>query len=37
MKTFLYESHPHIGTNKLPSIITAMRKKILDCGGEYSF
>lgn len=33
----LYESHPHIGTNKLPQIITSMRKKILDCGGEFHF
>jgi uncharacterized protein len=33
----LYESHPHIGTNKLPQIITAMRKKILECGGELFF
>lgn len=33
----LYEAHPHIGTNKLPKIITAIRKKILDCGGEYWF
>lgn len=33
----LYESHPHIGTNKLPKIITAIRKKILDCGGEIWF
>jgi uncharacterized FAD-dependent dehydrogenase len=33
----LYESHPHIGTNKLPGIITAMRKKITDCGGEFLF
>src|SRR6187200_1101876 len=33
----LYEAHPHIGTNKLPQIITAMRKKILECGGEFHF
>ncbi|MGC4036831.1 MAG: FAD-dependent oxidoreductase [Chitinophagaceae bacterium] len=33
----LYEAHPHIGTNKLPHIITAMRKKILDCDGECWF
>lgn len=33
----LYESHPHIGTNKLPQIITAMRKKIIDCGGDFLF
>ncbi len=33
----LYESHPHIGTNKLPAIISAMRKQIEDCGGEILF
>lgn len=32
-----YEAHPHIGTNKLPHIITAMREKIIDCGGEVRF
>jgi uncharacterized FAD-dependent dehydrogenase len=36
-ENILYESHPHIGTNKLPQIITSMRKKILDCGGEFLF
>jgi uncharacterized protein len=33
----LYESHPHIGTNKLPQIITAMREKITGCGGLFLF
>lgn len=33
----LYESHPHIGTNKLPHIITAMREQIIACGGEVLF
>ena len=33
----LYEAHPHIGTNKLPQIITAMRQTILSCGGEFLF
>jgi uncharacterized FAD-dependent dehydrogenase len=33
----LYEAHPHIGTNKLPQIITAMRDAIIDCGGEVLF
>jgi uncharacterized FAD-dependent dehydrogenase len=33
----LYESHPHIGTNKLPQIITAMRKTIIGCGGDFIF
>ncbi|MEP6466078.1 MAG: FAD-dependent protein [Parafilimonas sp.] len=33
----MYDAHPHIGTNKLPQIITAMRKQIEDCGGEILF
>ncbi len=33
----LYEAHPHIGTNKLPQIITAMREQILQCGGLFLF
>ncbi len=33
----LYEAHPHIGTNKLPAIITAMRRQIEDCGGDFLF
>ena len=36
-ESILYEAHPHIGTNKLPHIITAMRKAILDAGGELLF
>ena len=31
------DAHPHIGTNKLPKIIEAMRNKILECGGEIHF
>jgi hypothetical protein len=33
----LYEAHPHIGTNKLPQIITAMREQIIACGGQLLF
>lgn len=33
----LYEAHPHIGTNKLPGIITAMREGIISHGGEFHF
>jgi hypothetical protein len=33
----LYDAHPHIGTNKLPHIITAIREKIIDCGGDVLF
>lgn len=33
----LVEAHPHIGTNKLPAIITAMREAIEKAGGEVRF
>lgn len=33
----MYEAHPHIGTNKLPQIVTAIRHQILECGGEFHF
>ncbi len=33
----LYEAHPHIGTNKLPQIITAIRQAIIECGGQMLF
>ena len=35
--SILYEAHPHIGTNKLPGIITRMRETILEHGGEVHF
>jgi uncharacterized protein len=33
----LIDAHPHIGTNKLPQVIIAMREKIISCGGEVHF
>lgn len=33
----LVDTHPHIGTNKLPGIIEAMRKTIIKCGGSVRF
>lgn len=36
-ENILYEAHPHIGTNKLPQIITAIREEIINCGGEIFF
>ncbi|MDP4130806.1 MAG: FAD-dependent monooxygenase [Bacteroidota bacterium] len=36
-ESILYEAHPHIGTNKLPQIITAIRSFIIACGGELHF
>ena len=36
-ENILYEAHPHIGTNKLPDIITKIREGIINCGGEFLF
>jgi uncharacterized FAD-dependent dehydrogenase len=33
----LIDARPHIGTNKLPGIITSIREKILNDGGEIHF
>ncbi len=33
----LYEAHPHLGTDKLPRIISNVRKSILDAGGLILF
>jgi uncharacterized protein len=33
----LIDSHPHIGTDKLPAIVAGMRQTILDAGGEIHF
>ncbi len=33
----LYEAHPHIGTDKLPTVIKNMRETILKYGGEIHF
>jgi uncharacterized FAD-dependent dehydrogenase len=35
--SILYTTHPHIGTNKLPYIIQAIREQIKACGGEVHF
>lgn len=33
----LVDAHPHIGSNKLPKIVTAIRETILQFGGEVHF
>ena len=33
----LTDSHPHIGSDRLPHIIKAIREKIIECGGEVRF
>ena len=37
VENILYEAHPHIGTNKLPKVVAAMRESILQAGGEIMF
>lgn len=33
----LIDAHPHIGSNKLPLLIKAVRETIIRCGGEVNF
>ena len=33
----LSDAHPHIGTDRLPKVIEAMRNTIINCGGEVHF
>lgn len=33
----LFEAHPHIGTNKLPKLVTALRESVEHAGGEIRF
>jgi len=33
----LYDAHPHIGTNKLPKVVAALRDSIIAAGGEVMF
>ena len=35
--SILSDAHPHIGTDKLPKVIEAMRNTIIHCGGEVHF
>jgi len=33
----LWEAHPHIGSDKLPGVVAAMRRAIVELGGEVRF
>ncbi|MDX2305371.1 MAG: FAD-binding protein [Microscillaceae bacterium] len=37
VEDILVDAHPHIGTNKLPKIVEALRESILKAGGEIHF
>lgn len=34
-ENILYEAHPHLGTDKLPGIISNIRKSIIEAGGTF--
>ncbi len=36
-ENILYEAHPHLGTDKLPGIISGIRKTITEAGGVFLF
>ena len=36
-KDILIDAHPHIGSNRLPGVVKAMRETIIRCGGEIHF
>lgn len=36
-ENILIDAHPHIGTDKLPNVIKAMRQRIISCGGKVLF
>ena len=36
-KDILIDSHPHIGSNKLPKIVASIRDTIINCGGEIHY
>lgn len=36
-KEILIDSHPHIGSNKLPKVVQSIRETILRCNGEIHF
>ena len=33
----LVDAHPHVGTNRLPGVVEALRRAIVECGGEVRF
>lgn len=36
-ENILIDAHPHIGSDKLPKVISGIRSTILECGGEVHF
>ena len=36
-KSILYQSHPHVGTDRLPQVVTSIRREIIALGGQVIF
>ncbi len=36
-KEIMIDAHPHIGSNRLPKVVSSIRETILRCGGEIHF
>jgi uncharacterized FAD-dependent dehydrogenase len=36
-RAILVDAHPHVGTNRLPQVVQALRRTIVDSGGEVRF
>jgi uncharacterized FAD-dependent dehydrogenase len=36
-ESILYEAHPHIGSDKLPGVVSRIRNTIIDAGGTFCF
>ncbi len=37
LEEILYDSHPHIGSDRLPGVIKRIRQTIVECGGQVHF
>jgi uncharacterized FAD-dependent dehydrogenase len=35
--SIVYEAKPHLGSNRLPAVVKALRRRIIDAGGEFRF
>lgn len=35
--SILFDAHPHLGSDRLPHIVSSIRQTIISCGGEFHF
>jgi len=36
-RSIVYEHRPHLGSNRLPAVVKALRRRIVAAGGEFRF